>query len=255
MSRFGRASEGRLTGFSRIVIFDGLFFLLLVAVTLLSSHARALSMLRPIAMAESGFWRERFGELCESDGVPVPPDLSRDAEEGAQIMVLRRLWGTAVFPRAAGLADSLWAAHLRCVGPVVVVINEDLLRFAFNEFDRFVPGTNPEGGFERICGYVDENIRIRNEVYVLGHTDDVGDEEYNYILSYRRAMRVSSEIRSHLGRRGLVQGRDYLLYSVGMGESRLLPRDRGSSIDDWQSRCRRIELSFRAPTPTADRSH
>lgn len=72
------------------------------------------------------------------------------------------------------------------------------------------------------------NVKVRIE----GHTDDVGDDEYNMQLSNRRA----ESVKVYLIQQGIDKQR---ISSIGLGESK--PKIRGTS-DEIRSQNRRVEM-------------
>ena len=81
------------------------------------------------------------------------------------------------------------------------------------------------------------NQEPRSSITVVGHTDSVGDDEYNMALSYRRA----DSVAGYLAARGVAPQR---LYTDGRGERQ--PRaDNASAYGRQQNR--RVEMFIRPP--------
>ena len=83
-----------------------------------------------------------------------------------------------------------------------------------------------------------KSYRDRIEAITLaGHTDSVGTKEYNRALSEKRAAFVKRMLVS-------VHGIDGSIISIAAkGMSELLPHRAGESDEDFNTRCRRVELS------------
>ncbi len=96
---------------------------------------------------------------------------------------------------------------------------------------------------KKIKSWVDSHTNSRN-IFIRGHADETGDDNYNYILSYRRALFVANIIKEHLNAKNLKQGVDYHLNIEGLGESRPVAKKAGENQNEWWARCRRIELAF-----------
>jgi OOP family OmpA-OmpF porin len=74
------------------------------------------------------------------------------------------------------------------------------------------------------------------EVMIEGHTDDLGEPEYNLALSERRARAVAD----HFAQRGVDRAR---IRAIGLGETR--PAASGTD-DDARRKNRRVEISLGA---------
>ncbi|MBE0644163.1 MAG: OmpA family protein, partial [Bacteroidetes bacterium] len=99
--------------------------------------------------------------------------------------------------------------------------------FDFNKWD-----LKPESFFEldRLVRFLASNPQIR--IVIAAHTDDVGNDEYNFDLSRKRALSVVN----HLVQKGVDPSR---LESVGYGETRPeVPND----SDENRARNRRVEF-------------
>jgi outer membrane protein OmpA-like peptidoglycan-associated protein len=193
--------------------------------------------LRELGQSQMAFWESRVRELCGNQyRLPVSPSHLQDQAAPADwLRYLREL---------DDYRKKIWELYIECQEPKTVIINEELLHFRVNRFDDFE--SDPTPGLKKILDYVDTNRRTHGHIYVIGHTDDQADHRYNDHLSYRRALYVVDKVRAHLQSQQLVEGKDYTLYPLGMGEYQLLTRGTTESLDDWRKRCRRIELSFRS---------
>ncbi len=120
------------------------------------------------------------------------------------------------------------------------------LNFPTDRYDQPYPFVLDSNGnetplrWEQMLDLLAENLlryrdRIRT-VVLVGHTDDVASAEYNLWLGQKRVEFVVEELR----RRGVPAE---LLQAESAGESQLLPRRRGESLEQWRRRCRRVELS------------
>ncbi|MCP4766561.1 MAG: OmpA family protein [Gammaproteobacteria bacterium] len=74
----------------------------------------------------------------------------------------------------------------------------------------------------------------KTQITIYGHTDDVGDEDYNQKLSVRRAMSVAQHLVDH----GIVKQR---IAIVGFGESQPVSPN---TTDEGRTQNRRIELQL-----------
>ncbi|WP_295439220.1 hypothetical protein [uncultured Thiodictyon sp.] len=188
------------------------------------------------------FWQERAKELCPlQEEVPTPPTLPATAGLGDLL-----LFGQAA--QRYGL--EVWALHDKCVESKKVVIGEDLLRFQYDRSDAFnMTEAAVEQAKQRIRELVD-NARTEGgfrQIFVEGHCDPKGGEDYNYQLSFMRALYVAGIIREHLKARQLNEGpgKDFELHVLGYSFQRPLARTDGEAEADWHSRLRRIEIGFR----------
>ena len=192
--------------------------------------------------SQTVFWSERACELCvPRDEIPALPrtDSGLDA--------ISRL------SHAREFRDSVWASYRECVDERVEVIPEELLRFAFDRSDAFdMTPADVEVAKDRIRSLVDGN-RSRRRIYVRGHTDRKGTDEYNFVLSARRAWYVGQVVLEHLVAQGLVAGRDFELIPEGLGKTRQVERRDGETDEQFDSRCRRIELAFQIVRPGSGR--
>jgi outer membrane protein OmpA-like peptidoglycan-associated protein len=239
--RTTRRTSKRRASASVIVIFDVVLMLFTVGSLLYTYTASGMQLVPEIATYQTAFWERRASELCvEQDQRPRLMPLPANADPVTQLA------------RLAGQTDQyekIWAMYEGCQEPKMETINEDLLHFKVNKYDDFE--SDPSPGFQTIRSFVDQYVKSHQLIYVIGHTDDTFTDEYNYLLSYRRALRITDEIKSHLTRERLQAGKDYMLYPVGMGKSQLVPQVAGESVDDWRKRCRRIEIYFRSSRATS----
>ncbi|MGA1867470.1 MAG: OmpA family protein [bacterium] len=132
----------------------------------------------------------------------------------------------------------------KCTEERVEVIDENLLRFKFDRYDEFdMDPQDLKCAKEKIKQLVDRYGSYR-KIQIRGHCDQRGGDEYNYLLSFRRALYVGNVIKIHLKKQGLIEGKDYFISLIGFGKSRLLPKAEGEEEEHYYSRCRRIELAF-----------
>ncbi len=75
-----------------------------------------------------------------------------------------------------------------------------------------------------------------DRVVLVGHTDDAASAAYNKALGQRRVEFVVQQLVS----RGVPAS---MLEAQSAGESELLPRRTGESVQQWRLRCRRVELA------------
>ncbi len=192
--------------------------------------------LNALSRSQLAFWTKRAQELCgPREQHPMAPSLASPGSPGEALDTL-----TAV----AAYGEQVWQHYVGCQEPRTVVINEELLHFKVDKSDQFE--ADPTPALQTIMAYVEKNLPTHKHMYVIGHTDDQADERYNDFLSYRRALYVVDKMRRALRERGLVEGIDYTLYPLGMGKYQLLPRSTTESLEEYRTRCRRIELSFRS---------
>ena len=74
-----------------------------------------------------------------------------------------------------------------------------------------------------------------DRVFLYGHTDSLGTDEYNFSLSARRATFIAKELK----KRGIPSK---LLAIIGKGRTVALRRREGESDETYQLRCRRVEF-------------
>ncbi len=188
------------------------------------------------------FWKQRADELCRLDEpTPDPPELPIDAGLGRYLEIGDSL---------VEYRRHIWRLHGLCTESKKEIIGEDLLRFKYNRHDAFdMSQARVESAKQKIRELTDKYREYRN-IYVEGHCDPVGSEEYNYRLSFMRARYVARIIRDHLDAQGLTEGKDYFLNIAGYSWRRQLERAEGESKGVWHARLRRIELGFqRIPKP------
>ena len=230
-------SQRRGAGSFLILGIDFILLLLVLGVVLHTLTTIVMSKLAKGYEIEQKHWSEIAADPCVATlSPPAVPALSKgaDPEEVVQNLIKLQL-----------AEPTLWKLYQGCQEPQTFVISEDLLHFKVNKFDDFE--APPQPAYDKICSYVKDNLlRMRNQVYIRGFTDDTFTDEYNFELSYRRALHVMGVIRGCLDSNGLSPGAKLRIFPIGMGRSELLQQRQGEDIDDWRRRCRRIELSFRA---------
>jgi len=219
---------------SAVVLIDVLLLLLMLGAAIHTQTSGHLRVVIPVMRDQVAFWRQRAADLCTDPG-PLPALPPAEATDPSRQL--------ALLSQLPSFSSTVWRTYVGCQEPRTVVIDEELLHFKVDSYDSFE--TDPEPGYEKIRGYVDLHVRARNRVYVIGHCDDTYTDEYNYLLSYRRALQVAGVIRAHLLAEGRRPGSDFVLLPIGMGKSQLLERRPGEALEAWRTRCRRVEISFR----------
>jgi outer membrane protein OmpA-like peptidoglycan-associated protein len=233
-------------------VFD--FLLLILAVGLVKLTAtqwqreRLDNAVQAAIAGHAGFWQHRSQELCGTR--PPLPALAHAREVLGEEQDLERV---------ATYRDAVWEEYADCLEERVVEIPESLLRFTFNRWDAFdmEPWRLAEAK-ERIRGFVDEH-KDRRRIIIRGHCDKFGDDDTNYVISFRRALYVAQIVRDHLATQMLPDGRklrlghDYFVIPIGMGRTVPVERRPGEDENDpgWRGRCRRIELAFQRIRPGA----
>jgi outer membrane protein OmpA-like peptidoglycan-associated protein len=226
----------RGTGAYLILALDLVLLVIVLGVVMQTLTSRAIGKLAPVIQDQQRHWSELAMEPCVANqSPPAVPALAPGASAWDHIEVLLEL---------RRIGPQIWSLYKGCREPRTEVINEELLHFRVNKFDEFE--TDPEPAYAKIRDFVDQNLAVRNQIYITGFTDDTFTDQYNFELSYRRALHVMNIIRQHLDAKGLTPGTSYRIYPLGMGRSQLLSRNHGENIDSWRRRCRRIELSFRS---------
>nr|VFJ60427.1 MAG: OmpA family protein [Candidatus Kentron sp. DK] len=182
------------------------------------------------------FWDAQKANLCKLDReLPASPQFPINASLGEYLAAGREL---------ATYRNRIWKLHALCIESKKEVIGEDLLKFKYDRYNAFdMTSEAVMVAKDRIRRLVDKHHEFRN-IYVEGHCDPQGGDEYNYRLSFMRALYVSGIIRRHLDAQGLEEGGDYFLHIIGYSKRRPLPRKPGEPEAAWYSRLRRIELGF-----------
>ncbi len=104
-----------------------------------------------------------------------------------------------------------------------------------------IDGIDPESQRELDRALKDVSTRVQPEVTVIGHTDRVGDAEYNDRLSRDRAAVVAAQFRTRMKSLGLD---DSNVDVAGRGERE--PRPGAETADEVASaKNRRVEISVR----------
>ncbi len=235
-----RKTSRRRSTASVIVVFDVLLMLFTVGSLMYTYMASGMAHVPEITGSQMAFWERRASELCvEPDKRPRLKWPPADADPIIQLAFLND---------QAAQYQKIWELYKGCQEPKSESIPEDVLHFKVDKYDEFE--SDPATGFQTIRSYVDQYIKTHKLIYVVGHTDETFTDEYNNLLSYRRALRVVDEIKNHLTRRRLQAGKDYSIYPVGMGEMQLLKPKSSEGLAEWHKRCRRIDIDFRAGRPT-----
>ena len=224
---------------SMLIVLDVLLLLMILATAVHTIIVSRMRVLGPATQAQSEFWQQRANELCVGrKQIPAAPTLRLNADPLEQLAFLAELMP---------YSQKVWELYQGCQEPITREITEDLLHFKVNRFNEFEADTDVQAAFKTIRTYVDESLLTRrNQIYVMGHTDDTADDKYNYDLSYQRALYIAEGIQKYLAASGKQAGRDYAIYPVGMGKSQLKEQQSREPQDKWRTRCRRIELSFRS---------
>lgn len=186
--------------------------------------------------SQKGIWDERVGKLCE------PPDMTFNLDQ-----IKYNETPNGYIEALVNLGEytrHIFEINDSCMVEKIETIDENLLKFSFNHWNKFdMKIEELNESIEKIKELVDKHEDLRN-IYVRGHCDPEGDDDYNLVLSYRRAMYVGNIIKQHLESRNLAENRDFFITLSGFGERRLLKKEPNEEYDDWRSRCRRIELAF-----------
>jgi outer membrane protein OmpA-like peptidoglycan-associated protein len=231
-------SDRRGAGSFLILGVDFILLLLVLGVVLHTLTTIVMSKLAKGYEIEQKHWSEIAADPCVATlSPPVVPALRKDADPEEVVQNLIKLQQAE---------PTLWKLYQGCQEPQTLVISEDLLHFKVNKFDDFE--SPPQPAYEKICSYVTDNLKqMRTQVYVRGFTDDTFTDEYNFELSYRRALHVMGVIQqSCLSSSRVSPGTKLRIFPIGMGRSELLQQQPGEDAETWRRRCRRIELSFRA---------
>lgn len=119
------------------------------------------------------------------------------------------------------------------------------IHFPTDEYQNPYPYVLDENGFptqiqwQTLLDDVAESIirdsAILSQVLIIGHTDDVASEEYNYQLGLRRATFIYNQLVA----RNVPQN---LLWIESKGEMAPLPRKEGEPLALYRKRLRRVEI-------------
>lgn len=120
------------------------------------------------------------------------------------------------------------------------------LNFPSNKYDSPYPfvlddnGTETSQAWEDALKTVAEDIvkyqESLDKVVLVGHTDDVGKDDYNVKLGMDRVEFVKSELQ----KRGVSND---LMEVKSSGETELLTENPGEDKESWRKRCRRVVLT------------
>jgi outer membrane protein OmpA-like peptidoglycan-associated protein len=238
-ARDGRERHPRLP---LIPLVDGLLLVFALGAAKLTAQQHQLITLDTAIEQEVSTQGERWTERALALCVPAP-EAPHPPRSRSVLDLLRSLGEMDTY------RERVWALHEDCVDEQVEVIPEDLLRFSFNRWNAFdMSNAQVDKAKARIREIV-HGKPDRRRIFVRGHTDWKGTEEYNYRLSADRAWYVGKVILDHLRAQGLVAGRDFELIPEGFGESRPVDREEGETNEVFESRCRRIELAFQRIRP------
>ncbi|MEM7019862.1 MAG: OmpA family protein, partial [Pseudomonadota bacterium] len=119
-----------------------------------------------------------------------------------------------------------------CTPDVRVILTEDMVGFDTNQ-STIKP--TAKAVLNELAVEINENMSTVQEIRVIGHTDNTGEENYNQRLSERRAQAVVN----YLIGQGIPGDR---IYSEGKGESN--PID-SNSTEDGRARNRRTEIDIK----------
>ncbi len=113
-----------------------------------------------------------------------------------------------------------------------------VMNFATDAID----AASPEAQAELNRALQDIAIRAAPEITIIGHTDEVGDVEYNDKLSLERAAVIAEQVRRRLASLKL----DARQVDVaGRGEREPLPAIEGETAERQNARNRRVEINVR----------
>ncbi len=100
------------------------------------------------------------------------------------------------------------------------------------EFDKAILSDTDK---EEINGFIKEIRGLKGKLYIEGHTDYIGRDEYNKNLSLKRAQAVYLYMAENMDMR------DYKVFIYGKGETELLSKEKTLSANRLN---RRVVLSF-----------
>jgi peptidoglycan-associated lipoprotein len=171
------------------------------------------------------------GKRCDEAGkcVTAECDPSKPCRPGSTCQdgrCVARAPGTCDTTAECGVNEKCEANKCVTAGPPQGTCNWDPILFGFNE------SSLTSEARERLSGVADCVKQERGKVRLEGHADERGTEEYNLLLSNRRA----AAAKKYLTDLGVP---DNKLDTVGYGENR--PASPGHDEDAW-SRNRRVEL-------------
>ncbi len=117
-------------------------------------------------------------------------------------------------------------------GETIGFIPSDIL-FGFDEY-KLTPSQHAPIDFA--VSYIKQNSKDQ-VIQIVGHTDSIGTDEYNLLLSQRRATSVGDYIQSHYG------GEVTVAEIIGIGEAQ--PTASNDTAENRQKN-RRVEIIFKA---------
>jgi len=172
MNTRGDQNRRRL-GPSMLVVLDVLLLLMILATAIHTIVVSRMRTLGPATKFQNEFWQQRTNELCvDRDQLGPAPSLSAGADPLEQLTFLGQL---------TPYSQKVWELYQSCQEPITREITEDLLHFKVDKFNEFEADTNVTAALRTIRAYVDESLATRrNQIYILGHTDDTADDKYNY---------------------------------------------------------------------------
>lgn len=153
-----------------------------------------------------------------------------------------------------------------CYRPMPFVIDDNILHFVNDEWEKFEDDTDVERGKKIIIQKVKDYIKQRARIVISGYCDNTGNgvtranqdsrgpfsldiDEHNMELSYMRAFYVGRLIDGFLRSNGLKPNKDYEIIMQGYGRSKI-SENGGQSLEAWRKSNRRIMLSFEfMPSP------
>ena len=140
--------------------------------------------------------------------------------------------GNKMDKQAKDIKETLPGAEVERVGDgIKITMNESIVTFAFNSSDlTSVAKANLDKLTQVLIDNPDTNI------YIYGHTDSVGADDYNQKLSERRA----NSVRSYLMSKGISSGR---LFASGEGETMPVA---SNDTDAGRAKNRRVEFAITA---------
>jgi flagellar motor protein MotB len=120
------------------------------------------------------------------------------------------------------------------------------INFPSNKWDNPYPYVLDENGgqsyqtWQQAISSVSEDIKkykdYISKVILIGHTDDVGKEDYNKELGQKRCDFVFEELE----KRGVLSD---MMEAHSSGKSELLTQNPGEDKESWRKRCRRVVMT------------
>ncbi|HEX8271577.1 MAG TPA: OmpA family protein [Longimicrobiaceae bacterium] len=131
--------------------------------------------------------------------------------------------------QAEEIEESVDGATVERIGEGIAVTFESGILFPFNSTDLYPAGRS---NLQKLADILQRNPG--SEVLVVGHTDNVGSDQYNMDLSQRRAQSAAS----YLIQRGVSSGR---IRTSGRGETEPIA---SNATESGRSQNRRVEVAI-----------